>query len=127
MKELIQNLLQESLIKKCANIDAEIIKQRSSYQQLLKRAESTDLRIAYLANYDALLRLLEIYLLNFGYLLGNHPHAAARRILNYLTTEFDISNVITIRHQVKKSNLQPILLDIENLSSLREKVKEICF
>ena len=126
MNELIQTLVSESLIKKCTNKDLEIARQKSSYQQLLKRAETSDLRVQYLANYDALLRLLEIYLLNFGYLLGDHPHSAARRILNHLKPEFDISNLITLRHQVKKSDRQPTLVDIQNLSLLREKIEEIC-
>lgn len=126
MNELIQNLISESLIKKCTNQDLEIAKQKSSYQQLLKRAETPDLRVQYLANYDALLRLLEIYLLNFGYLLGDHPHSAAREIINHLTPEFDISNLITLRHQVKKSDHQPTLVDTQNLSLLREKIKKIC-
>ena len=126
MNELIQNLVKESLIKKCPNQDLEIAKQKSSYQQLLKRAQTPDLRVQYLANYDALLRLVEIYLLNFGYLLGNHPHSAARRILNCLTAELNILNLITLRHEVKKSNHQPTLVDIQNLSLLREKIEKIC-
>ena len=126
MNELIQNLVSESLINKCTNKDLEVARQKSSYQQLLKRAQTPDLRVQYLANYDALLRLLEIYLLNFGYLLGDHPHSAARRIINHLTPEFDISNLITLRHQVKKSDHQPTLVDIQNLSLLREKIEKIC-
>ena len=73
MNELIQNLVKESLIKKCPNQDLEIAKQKSSYQQLLKRAQTPDLRVQYLANYDALLRLLEIYLLSFGFTALRDP------------------------------------------------------
>lgn len=126
MNELIQNLVNKSLIKKCTNKELEIAKQKSSYQLLLKRAETPDLRVQYLANYDALLRLVEIYLLSFDFTLSDQPHSAARKILNYLKPELNISNLITLRHQVKKSNHQPTPVDIQNLSLLREEIEKIC-
>ena len=125
MNELIQNLVNESLIKKCTNRNAEIAKQKSSCQQLLKRAETPDLRVKYLANYDALLRLIEILLLDFGYMLDEQPHSTARRIINHLAPEFDISNAIKLRHQVKKTNHLPSLMDIKSLSLLRKRIEEI--
>ena len=97
MKELIDALFKESLIQRCLVRDAEIIKQQSNYKQLLNRAEDTNLRIQFLANYDALLRLIEILLLNFGYMLGDNPHSTTRRIIEYLLPEFEISKVITLR------------------------------
>ena len=125
MKELIDALFKESLIQRCLLKDAEIIKQTSTYRQLLNRAEDTNLRIQFLANYDALLRLIEILLLNFGYMLGDHPHSTTRRIIEYLLPEFEISKVITLRHRVKKSDHQPTLDELHYLISIRLRVQEL--
>jgi len=125
MNELIDILIKESLIKKCVDKNSEIDRQKSVYKQLVKRAENNDLRVQYLANYDALLRLIEILLLDFGYMLNEQPHSTARRIINHLAPEFDISNAIKLRHQVKKTNHLPSLMDIKSLSLLRKRIEEI--
>jgi hypothetical protein len=101
MKELVNALFKESLIQRCLTRDAEIIKQKSNYKQLLNTAEDTNLRIQFLANYDALLRLIEILLLDFGYMLGDNPHSTTRRIIEHPAPQFEISRVISLRHQVE--------------------------
>ena len=127
MKELIDALFKESLIQRCLLKDAEIIKQTSTYRQLLNRAEDTNLRIQFLANYDALLRLIEILLLDFGYMLGDHPHSTARRIIEYLAPQFEISRIISLRHLVKKSDYQPPLDELHYLISIRLTIQELSF
>jgi hypothetical protein len=124
MNELIQNLINESLVKKCMNIDSEIAKQKSSYQQLLKRAETTDLQVAYLANYDALLRLVEIYLLSFGFTLSDQPHSAARKLIGGILPNSNFAELIKTRHEVKKSDAIPKKANLRELLEVRQNFDE---
>ena len=124
MNELIQNLISESLIKKCTNQDLEIAKQKSSYQQLLKRAETPDLRVQYLANYDALIRLVEIYLLSFGFTLSDQPHSATRKLISGILPNSNFAELIKMRHEVKKSDAVPKLTDLQELIEVRQNFDE---
>jgi hypothetical protein len=124
MNELIQNLVNESLIKKCPNQDLEIAKQKSSYQQLLKRAQTPDLRVQYLANYDALLRLVEIYLLSFGFTLSDQPHSAARKLIGGILPNSNFAELIKTRHEVKKSDAIPKKANLRELLEVRQNFDE---
>ena len=124
MNELIQNLISESLIKKCTNQDLEIAKQKSSYQQLLKRAETPDLRGQYLANYDALIRLVEIYLLSFGFTLSDQPHSATRKLISGILPNSNFAELIKTRHEVKKSDAVPKKTNLQELLEVRQNFDE---
>ena len=124
MNELIQNLVNDSLIKKCTNKDLEIAKQKSSYQQLLKRAQTPDLRVQYLANYDALIRLVEIYLLSFGFTLSDQPHSATRKLISGILPNSNFAELIKMRHEVKKSDAVPKLTDLQELIEVRQNFDE---
>ena len=100
------------------DISSETQKQFKQFHLLSHRATTGDSLQGFLNNYDAMLRLIEVLVLQYGYRLGEQPHATARKIVAILNPTFDFRHLSNVRHSAKKMRINPQLEDINQLLTL---------
>ena len=89
-------------------------------KNLLKRSENSGPVQQYLARYDACMRMIEIILLEYGYLLDEQPHATARTIVASLDPSINFRELAKVRHNAKKQSTCPPLDAMTKLIHLQQ-------
>jgi hypothetical protein len=107
LKSLISTFQVGTILTPVDDSESEIRDQFKQFTSLINRAANADLRKKYLNHYDAMLRLIEIVLLEHGYRLGEQPHATARKIVHHLYPAIDFRGLANARHSAKKQNVVP--------------------
>lgn len=110
------------LVSRVDNAVREAKRQRESYERLIHRAGSADLRVAYLATYDATMRLGELLLLEYGYRFGPHPHSCLKMLVSSLEPLVDIEGLVATRHRAKKDDHVPGVDEVDALTGLRVRL-----
>ena len=119
LKSLISTLDVGGILIPVADTESEIHDQFKQFTSLVNRATNADLRKKYLNHYDAMLRLIEIILLEYGYRLGEQPHATARKIVHHLYPAIDFRELANARHGAKKQNIAPTAESLQVLLELQ--------
>ena len=84
-----------------------IRKQMESYEMLIKRSNSSSAIRSFLAEYDALMRLVEVVLICSGFRLGSQPHRVLKDVVDSLVVNSGIRDVAATRHDAKKMSIAP--------------------
>ena len=103
---------------------SEIQNQFRQFELLSNRAENTNMLKRYLNNYDAMLRLIEVLLLQYGYRLGEQPHATARKIIAIISPSTDFRHLANVRHNAKKQRIEPHADDLNRLIQLIGQISQ---
>jgi len=94
----------------CGDTESELNLQRRSLLNLEARTRANDSSIRYLATYDSIMRLVEIWRLQFGYRLGRHPHQgmiATATLLAPRIQRDEVRALVDARHRLKKDGVRP--------------------
>jgi hypothetical protein len=122
LEKLVKNLVERRLVVPVADPLAELDRQRRSLASLIARSERGSLASRFLAEYDALMRICEILLVQQGYIFGSMPHATMNFIVSAIDPTSNIRRLSKLRHGVKKGFATPQLVDVESVHSLRISV-----
>ena len=125
LDEAISELSSMGFLRVSRSPHTDIPSQVAQYKKLLSKAENAPLRTKYLHHYDANLRLIEILLLQRGYLLDAQPHATARKIVAVIDPSCDFRSLSQVRHDAKKENIEPMISDLNSLLQLQDKVRQL--
>jgi hypothetical protein len=104
-------------------------RQQRSYESLERRARSSTTISAFLAEYDACMRLAEWLALEHGLRFGASPHLGFKIVLQVFMPEVDqqaTRDLVASRHKAKKNGLEPDAPAVAHLrhvhSALRQRV-----
>jgi hypothetical protein len=104
-------------------------RQLKSYENLERHARYSTTISAFLAEYDACMRLAEWLALEHGLRFGESPHRGLKIVLQVFTPEVDqqaTRDLVASRHKAKKNGLEPDAPAVAHLrhvhSALRQRV-----
>lgn len=104
-QHLISQLQHDKRIKPVSHTHNLRLQEILSLRRLRAARSLIDLHSGYLNAYDRLFRHISLALLAYGYALSGHqPHQALRSIANLYEKTSHVSQMIALRHQLKKSN-----------------------
>lgn len=92
------------------HVEREITAQQSSLDRLRARAQQGRGNTRFLANYDCLMRHVELLLLHVGYRLGSSPHRGMVAVVQTVLPEVDrlaVEAIVQERHRCKKEGVAP--------------------
>jgi hypothetical protein len=90
---------------------------------LLERSNSNSEIRSFLAEYDALMRLVEVILICSGFRLGPQPHRVLKDVVDSLVADSRILEISEARHGAKKMSINPRPSTREQLGSIRRLVE----
>lgn len=96
----------------------EILKQEQSRTRLLERASKSFGTDKFLSIYDASMRTLEIILLLHSLKLGDMPHRVLKDVVKFFSPDFEIDDLVTKRHEVKKKRENVSQKDLDQATAL---------
>ena len=115
----INQLISQSRVRASYDPVEDVEKQHKQYLMLIERAETSGIRQKFLCHYDATLRLVELILLEHGYLLDEQPHATARKIISAIDSSIDFYQLSQVRHDTKKAGVTPSEKDLNELLAVQ--------
>jgi hypothetical protein len=121
----VKRLAEQGLFKSSPDPDQDAIKQTKQFCDLVARAEKSDLRRKFLCHYDATLRLVELVLLQYDYLLDQQPHATARKIISAIEPSFNFYELSQVRHDAKKAGVEPSENDLDELMAVQRCLEDV--
>jgi hypothetical protein len=122
-RHTIQSLHQRGLLDE-GHIDTVAIRrQLNSYASLIERSNGGNYKRNFLAEYDALMRLIEVILICSGFRLGDQPHRVLKDVIDAIITNSGIHDVCDARHQAKKLSVEPSAEMRSRLASIRSQVE----
>ncbi|HVM07913.1 MAG TPA: hypothetical protein VM345_05605 [Acidimicrobiales bacterium] len=117
------HLLAVNAIAPAAEGSRELARQARQLDGLLTRVPTSP-EAAYLSKYDALMRVVEIWLLRHGFRFGRHPHAGLKRLLTSFGCEHElVLRVVTVRHDIKKNGATVRDSDRARLDELLQRAR----
>ena len=119
LKKTVRRLAEQGLFRSSPDPEQDTINQAKQFHDLIGRAEKSDLQRKLLYHYDATLRLVELVLLQYGYLLDQQPHATARKIISAIEPSFNFYELSQVRHDAKKANIEPSENDLDELLAIQ--------
>jgi hypothetical protein len=125
MDDVIKQLERRGTLRASSSPDEDGQKQKRQFDDLVARAENSDSKRKFLCHYDATLRLIEVILLQYGYLLDQQPHATARQIVAVIDPNFDFRELSNIRHDAKKANITPPDWALSELLKIQQQILQI--
>lgn len=99
--------------------------QQRTLQSLQRNIHSLAPRERFLRSYDSIMRIVESWLITQSLMFGTSPHKALRMILlahDDGFSRFDVSNIIALRHRIKKSGEIPSEEQVTTLTQLYSEV-----
>ena len=102
---------------------AAVRRQLHDYEMLLERSHSNSEIRSFLAEYDALMRLVEVILICSGFRLGPQPHRVLKDVVDSLVADSRILEISEARHGAKKMSINPRPSTREQLGSIRRLVE----
>lgn len=118
------SLYQDGLLRYVSDVELARESQIKQLKNLLKRSENSGPVQQYLARYDACMRMIEIILLEYGYLLDEQPHATARTIVASLDPSINFRELAKVRHNAKKQSISPPSDAMTNLIRLQQFLED---
>jgi len=98
-------------------------RQMNGYDSLLKKSRQDHAINDFLAEYDALMRLIEVILIFSGFRLVDEPHRVLKDVIDAIIPKSGIHNVCDARHQAKKLSIEPSTEMRSQLASIRSRVE----
>jgi hypothetical protein len=94
--------------------------QLRTFRCLQRKLDSGTDEEIYLRTYDSIMRVVESWLIRQSLLFGLSPHTGLRLIVSeyFPSQEDQITELIRIRHQVKKDGLAPSAKQLSDLQSM---------
>lgn len=99
--------------------------QQRTLHSLQRGIQSLAPRERFLRNYDSIMRVVESWLIPQSLMFGTSPHKALRMILLAHVNDssrFDVSNIIALRHRIKKSGEIPSEEQVATVTQLYSEV-----
>ena len=118
--DAIKQLERRGTLRASSSPNEDAQKQRKQLDSLLIRAEQSGFRQKFLCHYDATLRLVDLILLQHGYLLDEQPHATARKIISAIDSSIDFYQLSQVRHGAKKAGVTPSERDLNELLAVQQ-------
>jgi hypothetical protein len=125
LEKIVKRLAEQGLFRSSPDSEQDAIKQTKQFHDLIGRAENSDLRRKFLCHYDATLRLVELVLLQYGYLLDQQPHATARKIISAIEPSFNFYELSQVRHDAKKAGVEPSEHVLEELMTVQRCLEDL--
>ena len=126
LADAVASLSDGSVVVYTGDRRTELDRQRRTMVRLHETARTASGGRAYLAQYDALMRVVEIALLRHGYRFGQHPHRALKElVVALLSPPPAVNTVVGVRHLVKKKHYSPSPDEIEQVIALRKRLTTV--
>ena len=123
--DALESLHQRGLLNR-GQIDVVAIqKQMDAYVSLSERSSGTSTTRSFLAEYDALMRLVEVILICSEFRIGPQPHRVLKDVINAMTPDSRIHDICDARHKAKKFSVEPPAELRSRLSSIRRQVESV--
>lgn len=100
-----------------------IRKQMRTYSSLMERSRGTSNTRNFLAEYDALMRLVEVILICSKFRFGPQPHRVLKEVVASLCPNSEIQEIVSARHDAKKMAVEPRQVTQDQLHLTRQTIE----